>query len=125
MLGYTYLLYIGLSVVLTVWVGQTLFKNGRVFLLENYGDKPNLADAINHMLLVGFYLINIGFIAYTMKISGAGPSSWTEALEFLSVKIGFVAIILGVMHFCLMYALQKYSQLNLARPGLSKVTGSA
>jgi hypothetical protein len=123
MLGYTYLLYIGLSLILTVWVGQTLFRNGRVFLLENYADKPNLADAINHMLLVGFYLINIGFIAYTMKISGAGPESWTEALEFLSVKIGFVAIILGLMHFSLMFALQKYSQLNLARPNFPVIKG--
>ncbi len=116
MLGYTYLGYIGLSLALTVWVGHTLHKNGRVFLLENYADKPLLADAINHMLLVGFYLINIGFVSYTMRISGEGPYSWTEALEFLSVKIGFMAMVLGVMHFTLMFALQRYSQIRISAP---------
>lgn len=112
MLGYTYLAYIGLSLGITVWVGRTLNKNGRVFLLENYADKPQLADAINHMLLVGFYLINIGFIAYTMRITGTPPLDWAEALEFLSVKIGFMAIVLGFMHFSLMFALQRYSQMR-------------
>lgn len=116
MLGFTYLAYIAISLGITIWVGHTLHKNGRIFLLENYADKPQLADAINHMLLVGFYLINIGFIAYTMRISGAPPLSWTEALEFLSVKIGFMAMVLGTMHFGLMFALQRYSEMRLAPP---------
>ena len=109
MLGYTYLGYIVLSLGLTIWVGHTLHKNGRVFLLENYNDKPHLADAINHMLLIGFYLINIGFISYTMRIAGEPPLNWTQGLEFLSVKIGAMAMLLGIMHFGLMFALQHYS----------------
>jgi len=109
MLGYTYLGYIALSLGLTIWVGQTLHKNGRIFLLENYADKTILADAINNMLLVGFYLINIGFIAFTMRIAGAPPLSWTQAGEFLSVKIGFIAILLGIMHFTLMFVLQRFA----------------
>lgn len=109
MLGYTYLGYILISLGLTVWVGRTLHKNGRIFLLENYADNTVLADAINNMLLVGFYLINIGFIAFTMRVAGAPPMSWTQAAEFLSVKIGFIAIVLGVMHFALMLILQRYA----------------
>lgn len=110
MLAYTYIAYITLSLGLTIWVGHKLNLNGRVFLLENYADKPTLADAINQMLLVGFYLINIGFIAYTMRIADVPPVSWAEVLEFLSVKIGFMAIVLGVIHFGLMFALQQYGQ---------------
>ena len=109
MLGYTYLGYILISLGLTVWVGRTLHKNGRIFLLENYADNTVLADAINNMLLVGFYLINIGFIAFTMRVAGVPPMSWTQAAEFLSVKIGFIAIVLGVMHFALMLILQRYA----------------
>lgn len=112
MLELTYLAYICLSLGITAWVGRTLNRNGRVFLLENYADKPQLADAINQMLLVGFYLINIGYIAYTMRIGGAGPTTWAQGLEFLSTKIGAMAIVLGVMHFALMIALQKYSQMQ-------------
>ncbi len=111
MLGTTYLAYIGVSLGITFWVGRTLNRNGRIFLLENYKDKPQLADAINQMLLVGFYLINIGYIAYTMRIEGTGPTNWAQGLEFLSTKIGAMAIVLGVMHFGLMFALQKYAQM--------------
>lgn len=109
MLGTTYLIYVGISLTLTFWVGRTLNKNGEIFLLENYDDKPVLAKAINQMLLVGFYLINIGFISYTIKITGEPPVNWAQIIEFLSTKIGFMAIVLGVMHFTLMFALQKYS----------------
>ena len=120
MLGYTYLAYILLSLGITFWVGRTLNRNGRIFLLENYEDKPQLADAINQMLLVGFYLINIGYIAYTMRIRGMGPEDWAQSLEFLSTKIGAMAIVLGIMHFGLMFALQSYA--NTAAKKNSELT---
>lgn len=111
MLGTTYLIYVVISLGLTFWVGTTLNRNGKVFLNHNYADAPDLVDAISNMLLVGFYLINIGFVAYTLRIAGEGPVSWAQVIEFLAVKIGFVAIILGVMHFALMFALQRYASL--------------
>ena len=110
MLGLTYLLYIAISLAMTFWVGRTLNKNGHVFLMENYNDNAPLAKAINSMLLVGFYMINIGFISYTLKIQEGAPVNYAQVLEFLSLKVGFVAIVLGVMHFALMFALQQYSK---------------
>ena len=110
MLGYTYLGYIGLSLGITFWVGRTLNRNGRIFLLENYEDKPQLTEAINQLLLIGFYRINIGYIAYTMRIRSKGPQDWAQGLEFLSTKIGAMAIVLGIMHFGLMFALQSYAK---------------
>ena len=118
MLGLTYLLYIGISLAMTFWVGRTLNKNGHVFLMENYADNAVLAKAINSMLLVGFYMINIGFISYTLKITGANPVTYAQVLEFLSVKVGFIAIVLGVMHFALMFALQQYSH-SRAKPKIT------
>ena len=120
MLGSTYLAYIFVSLGITLWVGRTLNRNGRIFLLENYADKPQLAEAINQMLLVGFYLINIGYIAYTMRIYGEGPTTWAQSLEFLSTKIGAMAIVLGMMHFGLMFALQVYA--NAATRKTDKLT---
>ena len=120
MLGFTYLAYIFVSLGITIWVGRTLNRNGRIFLLENYAGKPQLADAINQMLLVGFYLINIGYIAYTMRIRGTGPADWAQGLEFLSTKIGAMAIVLGVMHFGLMFALQSYA--NVATKKIDRTT---
>ncbi|WP_298917878.1 hypothetical protein [uncultured Algimonas sp.] len=111
MLGITYLIYVVISLSLTVWVGRTLNRNGKVFLNHLYEDAPHLVDAISNMLLVGFYLINIGFVAYTLRISGVGPINWAQVIEFLAVKIGLIAIVLGVMHFALMFLLQRYAQI--------------
>lgn len=105
MLGLTYLLYIGISLTMTFWVGRTLNKNGHVFLMENYGDNVVLAKAINSMLLVGFYMINIGFISYTLKITGANPVNYDQVLEFLSVKVGSSPLCsaLCILRLCLPY----------------------
>ena len=121
MLGLTYLLYIGISLSMTFWVGHTLNKNGHIFLMENYSDNTNLAKAINSMLLVGFYMINICFISYTLKIQKGQPENYAQVLEFLSLKVGFVAMVLGIMHFALMFALQQYSESRKRPPNPLKV----
>lgn len=109
MLELTYLIYIAISLGITVWVGRTLNKNGRVFLVANFKNNEAVADAINHLLLVGFYLINIGFICYTLESTGIAPATPSDGIEFLSKKIGFIVIVLGVMHFALMFVLAKFS----------------
>jgi hypothetical protein len=93
----TYLIYLGLSVGLAVWVGWTLHRRGRVFLVDALG-KEDLADSVNHLLLVGFYLINIGFVAVALRF-GAKAHDALESIEYLSLKVGLVLLILGGMHF--------------------------
>ena len=56
----TYLSYLAISISLTIWVAQTLHKNGRVFLIDVLQGNESLADSVNHLLVVGFYLINLG-----------------------------------------------------------------
>ncbi len=56
----SYLIYIPVTVAITIWVASTLFKNGRVFLVDIFHGNDLLADSVNKLLLVGFYLINIG-----------------------------------------------------------------
>jgi protein-S-isoprenylcysteine O-methyltransferase Ste14 len=104
-----YLVYVALSLGLAIWVGQTLFRNGRVFLVDAFGGREALADSINHLLLVGFYLINIGYISFALTSEGY-VESWRELLEVLSRKIGLVAIILGVLHVGNVYAFRKIHQ---------------
>ena len=59
---WTHLAYLSISVALTVWVARTLHRNGRVFLVECFRGNTELADSVNHLLLVGFYLINVGYV---------------------------------------------------------------
>ena len=94
----TYLVYLLVSLLLTVWVGRTLHKNGRIFLVESFLGNEPLADSVNHLLVVGFYLINIGYVTLALKY-GAKAANLQEALETLSTKVGCVLLVLGGMHF--------------------------
>ncbi len=102
----TYSLYLILSLAITFYVGNSLHRNGRVFLVQNFRGNEELADSVNHLLLVGFYLINIGFVALTLKY-GDKPTIPQEAIEFLSTKVGLVIVILGIMHFFNIHVLTK------------------
>src|SRR3954451_24489353 len=94
----TYLVYLAISVALTVWVARTLHKNGRIFLVDSFHGNEGLADSVNHLLVVGFYLVNVGCVALALKYGGT-PESAQTALEILSTKVGWVLLILGIMHF--------------------------
>lgn len=94
----TYTIYLPITILLTVWVARTLFKNGRVFLIEIFKKDEVLADSVNRLLLVGFYLINIGYAVYTLRILD-DINTIQFVIEKLSLKIGAIILILGGMHF--------------------------
>jgi hypothetical protein len=95
---WTYLAYLIISIALTVWVARTLHKNGRIFLVDSFHGNEGLADSVNHLLVVGFYLVNIGYVSLALKYGGT-PQDTQGALEVLSTKVGCVLLILGFMHF--------------------------
>jgi len=94
----TYLIYLAISIGLTIWVARTLHKNGRVFLVDVFHGNEQLADSVNHLLVVGFYLINFGYVSLALKL-GYDVSTAQEGIEALSVKVGMVLLVLGAMHF--------------------------
>lgn len=93
----TYTLYAVISIGITIWVAETLRRNGRIFLVEAFV-KEEVADSVNHLLVVGFYLINIGFVSLFLRMAEK-PQNAVEAVEFISFKIGVVLVVLGAMHF--------------------------
>jgi len=95
---WTHLAYLAISIAITVWVARTLHRNGRVFLVDCFHGNTELADSINHLLVVGFYLINVGFVSLALRF-GVAAANPQEALESLSTKIGLVLLVLGGMHF--------------------------
>ncbi len=107
MMLWTYLTYVAVSLAVTVWVGRSLHRNGRVFLVENFHGREKLADSVNHLLLVGFYLINIGFVCLALRY-GSKPVDAVGAVEYLSTKIGLVIVLLGFMHFFNMRMLARF-----------------
>ena len=96
--SYTYLIYLAISIALTIWVARTLHKNGRVFLVDVFHGNEALADSVNHLLVVGFYLINLGYVSLALKIAN-GVATAQAGIEALSLKVGAVLLVLGGMHF--------------------------
>ena len=90
--------YLAISLAVTVWVARTLHKNGRVFLVEAFQGNTELADSVNHLLVVGFYLINVGYVTMALR-TGAILDSPRQAIELVSDKIGGILLVLGMMHF--------------------------
>jgi hypothetical protein len=106
-----------LSLAVTVWVARTLHKNGRVFLVEAFHGNAELADSVNHLLVVGFYLINIGYVTLALRTEG-NLVTLRSAIELVSDKIGIVLLVLGGMHFFNLYVFSRMRKRSRANSGL-------
>jgi hypothetical protein len=113
-----YVAYLAVSLIATIWVAQTLRSNGRGFLIDAFHGNAELADAVNHLLVVGFYLINIGYVALALH-TNAQADTVRSAIELVCDKFGVVLIVLGGMHFLNLYIfnrLRKRGQADLRPP---------
>jgi len=106
-----YLSYLTLSLVLTAWVSRTLFRNGQVFLDDALGNE-RLARSVNHLLVVGFWLLNAGFVAVAIQVDGQVATA-SEAVETLSIKLGLVLLVLGGVHLFNVYVLNRFRRRRL------------
>jgi hypothetical protein len=115
-----YTLYISIAAGLTIYVGHTLHKRGRVFILESFNNDEVMTDSVNHLLLVGFYLLNLGFVCLFLKY-GAPPTNATETFEYICTKEGVVLLSLGGMHFFNMYNIAKMRKKHLNKKLVTSV----
>ncbi len=107
-LFHVYIVYTGVALALTVWLARTLFRTGTVFLADVFEGNPALAQAVNQLLVVGFYLLNLGYAFYMLKAEGAHTGF--QAMEVLGEKLGFLLLSLGGIHFCNLYLFHRIRQ---------------
>ena len=117
---YIYIAYTIVSIAMTVWVARTLHKNGRIFLLDAFNGKEEMADSVNHLLVVGFYLINIGFILLFLRL-GTKPETVVEGIEYIATKLGVVLLVLGFMHFFNMFNFNRMRKKGRNHAGAGEV----
>jgi hypothetical protein len=110
----SYMIYLVISINLTVWVARTLHKRGAIFLVDAFHGNKDLAASVNHLLVVGFYLINMAFVCLALR-SDAVITDRLSAVEMLSGKLGFVLLILGGMHFLNLYVFARVRQRGAVR----------
>jgi hypothetical protein len=110
-----YLVYLAISGIVTVWVARTLFRRGGIFLVDAFRGNVELAESVNHLLVVGFYLINIGYVTLALQY-GERPGTIEQGIEDLSTKIGIVLLVLGGMHFCNLAVFAAMRRNGMKRP---------
>lgn len=97
---WTHLVYLTLSIVITVWVGRTLQRHGKVFAMGgNNGsqDDETLVESFSRLLEMGFYLLSFAAVNLTLRY-GETVRTLQDAIELLSTKIGVVLLVLGFVH---------------------------
>ena len=104
-----YIAYLVISLALTAWVARTLGRSGRPFLVDAFHGNNDLADSVNHLLVVGFYLINVGYVALALR-TRSQVADTRAAMELVCDKLGLVLIVLGTMHFLNLYVFSRLRQ---------------
>jgi predicted PurR-regulated permease PerM len=97
-----YAIYLPIAILLTFYVANSLFKNSIVYMNDIFYGRAEIAKATNTLFKIGFYLMNIGFALFILRIAGTLTSA-QETIEALSTKVGGFSIYLGVMLFFNMY----------------------
>jgi hypothetical protein len=105
-----------ISVGVTIWVARTLHRNGEVFLVDAFHGNAELAKSVNHLLVVGFYLINLGYVTQALTTE-RNVETLRQAMEMVSQKIGVILIVLGVMHFFNLYVFHRLRRRGQETPG--------
>ncbi|WP_373489594.1 hypothetical protein [Parasphingorhabdus sp.] len=104
-----YSLYLLIAISMTIWVAFTLSTNGKIYLIRCFGHDDELATSINHLLVVGFYLVNFGFIALALSAAGTAENI-VEVMRFLGWYVGIATLVLGAMHFFNMTLISRHGR---------------
>jgi hypothetical protein len=110
----TYLLYLAVTMPLTVWVGHALSRHGEIFLVDVFHGDQRLANAVNQLLVIGFYLLNFGYLTYFMS-SSVEVTTGRALMEALSTKVGGVALVIGLVHFGNVWCLNAFRRRAMLR----------
>ena len=102
--------YGAISATLTFLLARVLFRNGAVFLEDVFADSPRMAEAVNKLLVVGFYLLNLGYACLIMKANAADTQTAVGCVEMLAQKLGLLLVSLGVIHFFNLYLFHRIRQ---------------
>jgi hypothetical protein len=110
----TYLLYLGITVPLTIWVSRVLYRHGETFLVDVFDGNDKLARAVNQLLVTGFYLLNLGYVAFFMRTDDE-LATGRAMIEVLAKKVGGVSIVLGVVHLFNVWMFNNYRRRAVLR----------
>ena len=107
MTNVAYALYLVISIGMTIWVARVLSDSGEMFLIKCFGQDEELAQSTNRLLVIGFYLVNIGFICIRLEGWKAGA---IDLIPDVGSRVGLAILVLGAMHFFNMFMIAKFGR---------------
>lgn len=102
-----YLPYAAIAVTLTIWLARALSRHGEVFLRAVFPQRADLATAINQLLVIGFYLVNLGWALLLLRADRVNVISVTEAVALLTERLGTLLLLLGLAHLVNLYVFHR------------------
>ena len=100
----TYIIYLLITYIITVHVGLRFYRNGKVFILSLLEGDERLTNFINRVLLTGYYLLNLGYVALSINCWKT-IYSWEQVFVSIGIMTGKIMVMLAVMHYFNMAAI--------------------
>jgi len=107
-----YLIYLTITVAVTIWVARSLHRNGALFLVDAFDGNRELAASVNHLLVVGFYLVNVGYVLWMLR-TWQEIAAIRQLIEHISERVGVVLVVVGLMHLFNVFMLSRWRKASL------------
>jgi hypothetical protein len=104
-----YIIFLGLISFITFKVGWIFYKNGEVYLKMLFPKDQHLIQPINRLMLIGYYLLNIGYAAVSLHF-------WEPVVNLLDVfsavstYSAIIILFLAIMHYFNMFWMLIYAK---------------
>ena len=95
-LGYTIYLFVTIFIIFKV--GMVFYRNGYVFILSLFHGDTVFTNHVNKVLLLGYYLLNIGYAFLSIRMWSAIVTVQYLISE-LAFRIGGLMALLALMHY--------------------------
>nr|WP_315202232.1 hypothetical protein [uncultured Flavobacterium sp.] len=102
-----YFIYLSITVFIILKVGKICYKNGNVYVSELIPNHSDLCQKINQILLLAYYLLNIGYCAMTL-ISWEKILSTNQLIEVIAIKTAIIAFVISALHYTNIIIITKY-----------------
>ena len=109
-----HLVYLIIALPTIIWVGNRLHTHGRQFVVDAFRGDEDRGTAVNHLLLIGFYLVNVGLMALFIQFGGR-PDNAIDMVELVVTKLGFVLLVLGGLHYMNLFNFNKMRRKGMRR----------
>ncbi|MFC7773742.1 hypothetical protein [Flavobacterium sp. GCM10027622] len=105
--GYVIFLIIISYIILVV--GKICYRNGNIYVASLIPEHMDLCQQINKMLLIGYYLVNLGYSAMTI-VNWEAITSIQQLVEIIATKTAIIVLLLSLLHYTTIFILTNYIQ---------------